>query len=55
MSKIMLVNGSHNEKGCIYTALSEVADTLRKNDVDSEILWLGKKPMPDCVACYKCQ
>ncbi len=55
MAKILLVNGSPNEKGCIYTALSEVAETLKKNDVDSELLWLGKKPMQDCIACYKCQ
>ncbi|SDP49261.1 Multimeric flavodoxin WrbA [Selenomonas ruminantium] len=23
--------------------------------MESEILWLGKKPMQDCIACYKCQ
>ena len=55
MSKILLINGSPNEKGCIYTALNEIAETLKKNDVASEFLWLGKKPMQDCIACYKCQ
>ncbi len=53
--KVLLINGSPNEYGCTYTALNEVAETLKKNDVESEILWLGKKPMPDCIACFKCQ
>ena len=53
--KVLLVNGSPNEHGCTYTALNEVAETLRKNDVEAEILWLGKKPMQDCIACFQCQ
>lgn len=55
MSKILLINGSPNKNGCTDAALQEVADTLNKNGVDSEILWLGKKPMQDCIACFKCQ
>lgn len=43
MSKVLLINGSPNEYGCTYTALKEVADTLLKNNVESEILYLGKK------------
>lgn len=55
MSKILLINGSPNKNGCTDAALQEVADTLNKNGVVSEILWLGKKPMQDCIACFKCQ
>lgn len=54
MSKILLINGSPHEKGCTYTALSEIADTLAKNDVESELLYLGTKPMAGCIACGKC-
>lgn len=54
MSKVLLINGSPNEHGCTYTALKEIADTLLKNDVESEILYLGKKPMAGCIACGKC-
>ena len=53
--KVLLINGSPNENGCTYTALNEIAETLRKNDVEAEILWLGKKPMQDCIACFQCQ
>ena len=55
MGKILLVNGSPNEHGCTATALGEIADTLQKNGVEAEILWLGKKPMTDCIACFQCQ
>ena len=53
--KVLLINGSPNEYGCTFTALNEVAETLKKNDVESEMLWLGKKPMPDCIACNHCR
>lgn len=54
MSKVLLINGSPNEFGCTYTALKEVADTLQENDVKSEIIYLGKKPIADCIDCGKC-
>lgn len=54
MSKVLLINGSPNEHGCTYTALKEIADTLSRNDVDSEILYLGKKPVAGCIACGRC-
>lgn len=54
MSKVLLINGSPNEFGCTYTALKEVADTLEKNGVEADILYLGKKPIAGCIACEKC-
>ena len=54
MSKILLINGSPHEKGYTYTALSEIVNTLAKNDVESEILYLGTKPVTGCIACGKC-
>ena len=55
MSKILLVNGSPNENGCTATALAEIAGELKRNGVESETLYLGKKPMQDCIACFQCQ
>lgn len=52
--KVLLINGSPREHGCTYTALKELADTLNANQVETEILWLGTKPMQDCIACGKC-
>ncbi len=52
--KVLLVNGSPNEHGCTFTALSEVAATLNKHGVETEIVYLGKKPVAGCIACMKC-
>lgn len=52
--KVLLINGSPNEHGCTYTALAEVADTLHKHDIATEILYLGRKPIAGCIACMKC-
>lgn len=52
--KALLINGSPNERGCTYTALSEVDKTLKNHDVQTELLYLGKKPIQSCTACFAC-
>ncbi|VVB70017.1 Iron-sulfur flavoprotein [uncultured archaeon] len=52
--KILLVNGSPHEKGCTYTALTEVAKTLNEESIETEIFWIGKKPLAGCIACRAC-
>ena len=42
--KVLLLNGSPHEKGCTYTALSEVAAALTADGVEAEILWAGSGP-----------
>lgn len=54
MSKVLLINGSGNEHGCTYTALSEVAATLEKEGIATEIIQLGKDPVRDCIGCGAC-
>ena len=41
MPKVLLINGSPKEKGCTYTALKEIADTLANDGVESEIFHVG--------------
>ena len=53
--KVLLVNGSPREKGCTFTALSEVASALEKNGVKTEIYWLGNEPIASCRACAFCK
>ena len=53
--KVLLINGSPHEKGCTYTALSEVAAQLAREGVDSEIFWIGKGAVHGCVACLACR
>lgn len=52
--KVLLINGSPHSEGCTYTALSEVAETLRKKAVDTEFFQIGKKPVRGCVDCGGC-
>ena len=35
--------------------MDEVIQVLNENGIETEKLWLGKKAMPDCMACMKCQ
>ncbi len=41
--KVVLINGSRREKGCTYTALSEIAKVLNGNGIDTEIFHVGLK------------
>lgn len=52
--KVLLINGSCHEKGCTYTALSEVAGALDEQKIEVEVFQLGSKPIRDCIGCGKC-
>ena len=52
---VLLINGSPHKKGCIYTALSEVAGQLEKNGIGSNIVHIGSKPIRGCIACGACR
>ena len=52
--KVLLINGSPKAKGCTYTALCEVAKELEKENIQTEILHVGSKPIRGCMACGGC-
>ena len=41
--KVVLINGSRREKGCTYTALTEIAKELQKEIIETEIFHIGVK------------
>ena len=51
---VLLVNGSPHEKGCTYTALTEVAKMLEEEGIGTEIFWIGTKPIAGCIGCKTC-
>ena len=53
--KVLLVNGSPHAYGCVYTSLTEIAETLKTEDVDSEIFWIGNRAVQGCIACFECR
>ncbi|MEA4816985.1 MAG: flavodoxin family protein [Lachnospiraceae bacterium] len=52
--KVLLVNGSPHKNGCTYTALKEVAGVLNNEGIETEIFWIGNKPLSGCIACKTC-
>jgi multimeric flavodoxin WrbA len=52
--KVLLINGSPNEKGCTYTALSEIAKTLNSENIETEIYYIGTEPIAPCKDCRAC-
>lgn len=52
--KVLLVNGSPRKGSNTALALAEVAKTLEAEGLETETVWLGAKPVNDCVACGKC-
>lgn len=53
--KVLMINGSPHEKGCTYTALLEIAHSLKEEGIESEIIYCGNQPLNDCIACASCR
>ncbi|MBQ9824633.1 MAG: flavodoxin family protein [Solobacterium sp.] len=53
--KVLLINGSPKPNGCTARALKEVADTLEKEGVETEILTIGNQAVRGCIACGYCK
>ncbi len=53
--KVLLINGSPKSNGTTNRALTEVAEKLNKNGIETEIFQLGPKTVNDCIGCMKCR
>lgn len=53
MGKVLLINGSPKTKGCTYTALREIADTLEGEGIECEFLHV-KSNVRGCLDCGHC-
>lgn len=52
--KVLMINGSPNKEGCTYTALNEIAQTLKEEGIESTIYYIGTEPVAPCRACRAC-
>lgn len=52
--KVLLINGSPHANGNTFAALNEIANTLKEEGVESEIVSIGAKAVQGCIACRKC-
>ena len=53
--KVLLINGSPRKEGNTAIALEEVAKQLGKEGIESEVVWIGNKPIRGCIACGQCK
>ena len=53
--KVLLINGSSRPNGCTAAALKTAAEALREEGVETETVFIGNKPITDCIACGKCR
>lgn len=53
--KVIMINGSPHEKGCVNVALQEIAAELNRQGVDSEIIHIGREMICGCTACGYCR
>ena len=53
--KVLLINGGPHKSGVTAEALSEIAITLEKEGIESEIFWLGNDPVASCIGCGVCK
>ena len=52
--KVLAINGSPHQSGTTHEALSIVADTLATEAIETEIVWIGNKPLQGCTGCFAC-
>ena len=53
--KVLIINGSPRQKGNTSIALAEIAKQMEKLGIESEIVWIGNKPVRGCIACNTCK
>ena len=52
--KVLLINGSPRQHGCTDAALSLVAESLHEAGIETDVFWMGNRPVGGCLACRKC-
>lgn len=52
--KVLMINGGPHKNGCVNRALQEIAETLKKEGIESEFFWVGYSPLQGCTGCYGC-
>ena len=53
--KVLMVNGSPHQYGTTYMALKEMKEEFEKENVETEIIWLGTEPLAGCIGCGYCR
>lgn len=52
---VLLINGSVHAKGCVHTALEEIANQLKQEGIQTTEFHIGNGPIRPCTACCACR
>ncbi len=52
--KVIAINGSPRKNGNTDFLIQTVFETLQNNDIETETIHLGTKPISGCMGCGKC-
>jgi multimeric flavodoxin WrbA len=52
--KVLMLNGSPRKNGNTSVALSEMEKIFHKEGIETEIIQVGNKQIPSCIACGAC-
>ncbi len=53
--KVLLLNGSPHADGCTARALREMEETLQKEGIETENLFVGNPAVKGCISCGYCK
>jgi multimeric flavodoxin WrbA len=53
--KVLMINGSPHKNGCTNKALEFIADELKSEGIESQIIWLGTDAIHGCMGCGACK
>ncbi len=52
--KVIAFNGSARKDGNTSILIKTVLERIEAAGIETELIWLGNKPLGGCIACYKC-
>ena len=55
MSKVLIINGSTNARGCTATALNEMIKVFENEGIETKVVQVGNKAVRGCIACNTCE
>lgn len=53
--KVIFVNGSSHKEGTTMAAINEMIKVFSEENVETEVIQLGTKPLADCLQCNVCE
>lgn len=52
--RVLMINGSPNQRGNTATSLNEMIQTFDKEGIETEIITVGNKAIRGCTGCSRC-